>query len=140
LPQPDSPTRPDDLARRDREVDAVDRAHDLLAHVRAGDVRDARGEVERLDEAPRHAAQLDQRDGRQFHATSGWWQRLAASGIAGRDDHRRRLAADRVGAAAALAERAARRQADQRRRHAGDLLQARAATLRDGTLSSRPCV
>ena len=35
LPQPDSPTRPEHLARRDRQIDAVDGMHRFLADIRA---------------------------------------------------------------------------------------------------------
>ena len=51
LPQPDSPTRPTTSPSCDREIDAVDRAHDRFPHAGAEQVGDARREIERLDEA-----------------------------------------------------------------------------------------
>ncbi len=50
----------DHLARQDREIDVVDRAHDLLRHPRPQQVADPRGRVERSHESLRHAAELDQ--------------------------------------------------------------------------------
>ncbi len=42
------------------DVDVVDRVHDFLAHVGAEAIADLRSEVQRLDEALRRTAQLDQ--------------------------------------------------------------------------------
>ena len=74
----------DHLAVRDREVDVVDRVHDLLAHVaRPAGCAMLPGEVERLDEALRDAAQLEQRRAvrqRRHHrcAIGGQLQRASA--------------------------------------------------------------
>ena len=52
LPQPDSPTRPSVSAARDREVDAVDRAHrgDLARDQDAAGDREMLGEALGLDQ------------------------------------------------------------------------------------------
>ena len=51
----------DDLAGKHGDIDVVDGTDDFLADVGAEPVADLRGEVERLDESFRRAAQLDQR-------------------------------------------------------------------------------
>src|SRR5690242_5247437 len=51
----------DDFAGQHGEIDVVDGANDFLAHVRAKTISDLLGDVERLDEALRRAAKLDQR-------------------------------------------------------------------------------
>src|SRR4029453_17113850 len=61
FPQPDSPTRPPPSTSPlpHREIDAVDRVHDLIADAGAEPLRDLRGGIERLHEPLGDAPQLE---------------------------------------------------------------------------------
>ena len=126
LPQPDSPTRPTTSPSRTARIDVVDRVHRLVRRRSAPSARAILpGQVERLARSAWRRRAARAAAGRQavVHA-AGWKQRTARPG-AGRLGR-----VDRAGlgrARAALAEGAARRQLEQRRRHAGDLRERRAA-------------
>ena len=114
LPQPDSPTRPTTSPRADGEIDVVDRVHDLVLLRRAKSARDgardASGCVEvgpKRFETPRSSM-----IGACGHAGTAQQRMEAARRLARHRLRRfRLLLADGIGARAALAERAARRQA-----------------------------
>jgi len=73
--------QPEDLALGDRQAHAIDRAHHLLAQVGTEPGGQFGRQVERLDEAFRDIAELEDRwRGHDAASTCGWKQRTARPG------------------------------------------------------------
>ena len=141
LPQPDSPTRPTTSPLRMARSTSSTACTTSSRHLRAEPLGDAAGEVELLREAAGDAAQLDHRravaerpaglDHRVAHAARSASSSSGGSSAPSRPGRVRASRARRMQASAARGQRgaegAARRQVEQRRRHAGDLAQRLAA-------------